>query len=100
MISLRKSADPERGQERTLEHIDSVKFASDPPIDLQGSIAQKSIEVEPVDPSHSGIQTRKPRGSIEEIELGDVRGNSTDIYWMSGDVLFICPASEIYTHQQ
>ena len=72
MISLRKSANPEGGQKWELKHFSSIEFTRGPPVDSQGSVARENVEMEPIDPSHGRIQTREPRGSTEEIELGDV----------------------------
>ena len=57
-VSLKRSADPDGGQEWQLKHFSSVNFASRLSPDLQMSTVRDDIEMEPLDSPDDQLRTR------------------------------------------
>ena len=56
-VSLRRSADPDRGQEWDLTHFTTVSFAGGPSLDTQASTVHENIEMDPLDQPFDKLQT-------------------------------------------
>ena len=57
-VSLKRSADPEGGQEWELSHFSSVNFASQTPPDMQASSVRENIEMDFIDTPNNRRRVR------------------------------------------
>ena len=57
-VSLKRSADPEGGQEWELSHFSSVNFASASPPDMQVSAIRENIEMDFIDTPNNRRRVR------------------------------------------
>ena len=59
-VSLKRSADPDGGQEWGLTHLSSINFAGDPSADTQASTVYENVEMDPLGPPNDKLQTHGP----------------------------------------
>lgn len=69
MILLKKSADPEGGEQWQLKHFTTIEFASP---DTQYSLVCETTEMDPVDGPYGQIQMCESRSSVGEAGMEDV----------------------------
>ena len=59
-MSLKRSADPDGGQEWQLRHFSSANFAGDPSPDTRISTVCEDVEMDPFDPTKDRLRSREP----------------------------------------
>ena len=57
-----------------LDHLTTIDFRNDPPVDVRDSAACETVDIDPVDASRRWIHTREPQGSILDVGIGNVPG--------------------------
>ena len=70
VLSLKKSADPEGGQEWQLSHFSTIEFANGPPPGSRDFTTSDGVETDFVDAS--SMQLREPHYSMTDIKLREV----------------------------
>ena len=73
-LSLKRSADPDGGEEWQLKHFSSAKFASDPSPGTQMSAAHDDIGIDSLDPSNGRVQSTRTARRSSVSKASDALG--------------------------